>query len=71
MENVELNPDIRWHVRLDSRLKTIGNGIGGGRDIIVRDTSPVINLGDVAYWGTTSIDLEVVNEVFGLSDTNQ
>ena len=67
IETVESNPNVRWRVTLDPKLKSIGDG-SGGQEILVRDSGKKVRIGSIAYWGTTSIDVDKVDQVFGKTE---
>lgn len=66
-ETVESNPNIKWRVSLDPKLKSVGDGFGG-QEILVRDAEKKVKVGSVAYWGTTQIDIDKVDQVFGKTE---
>lgn len=58
VERLEGDTNFNWRVTLDERLDTIG-AQAGSSNIFMRESSPKSsNVGNVAYWGTTWLDLD-------------
>ena len=62
--------DPAGQIRASTRILLLAQSINHGLRIIVRGASPKIELGDVAEWGTTILDLQIVENIFPKPNTD-